>query len=186
VQLVVVFKHSKGSCATVKEHNLIFPCLLVSAAVAGYAVGNQQPKTLALGHECVSDVHLLTITHLLDSDTWLNPMMIDINCDNKVHGKSETAQEVNNAMREPGEPDSATSSACVKVNLANFHWLGLTDEQLLDVCANLHAVTQKLANAYTHASQIVKKKEADLQRARSNLNGRPPSIGFTLPYCSRR
>lgn len=161
--------------------------LMASALVmAPSAQAELSASVLALAKSCAPDVAPETLGYLVSHESVNNPFNLNVNAKGHVIKKAPTSKAEAMQLIEEFEREGLNYDVGYgQVNSANFEWLGVTAESLLDGCNNLRASSKVLAVCYRRAANQFGEGQQALRHALSCYNTGSLTKGFENGYVAK-
>lgn len=143
-------------------------------------------EVVYLAEQCAPNVDPLTMAYIVAHESGNRQFAINVN-----HGGPQlprqplSREEALSAIERLEAEGHNYDLGYAQINSANFEWLGVTAEDMLDPCRNLSASEHVISDCYGRAKSLTNESQDALRKALSCYNTGSFERGFSNGYVNR-
>ncbi|MGM0988562.1 MAG: lytic transglycosylase domain-containing protein [Pseudomonadota bacterium] len=163
--------------------------LVLMVVSQGVVFSNDSPVSadvVDLAQRCAPGVDPMTIAYMVAHESGNRQFAVNVNRDGaQLASQPTSAKEALAATERLDDEGHNYDLGLAQINSANFEWLGVTAEDMIDPCKNLSASERVISDCYSRARNRTSDEQSALRMALSCYNTGSMERGFANGYVDR-
>lgn len=161
----------------------------LSASYQDVVLASNSPvsdEVIALAQQCAPSVDPMTMAYIVAHESSNRQFAVNVNYGGPQLSRQPTSHaEALSVIADLEREGYNYDLGFAQINSANFEWLGVNSEDLLDPCRNLKASERVIHDCYRRAISLTNDSQEALRMALSCYNTGSFERGFTNGYVNR-